>query len=266
VGRRLSKAAQRAALWPPFFDGRVRMQVVMAVSTWGPMRFMEISALTGESANANPKWNNAAKYLERLGVLVRHHNNPRHVVVGLDRRHPAFKEIQRFGKALYPLYIAPDAPWTPEKRKNPLPVPGTKHDPADLDLHVLGRSARTRMLHLIAETSSSPGYVLVQSLGLSHGSYASLGNWERHGVVLRRYERRHTNVSVKRFAVHLDRSWPAHRALWTLLKKLNSWMPDYGDAAEAYRSERDAGRHTNRWKIQQTRRRKRQRLVDAGPR
>lgn len=119
------------------------------------------------------------------------------------------------------------------------------------------------MLHLIAETSSSPGYVLVQSLGLSHGSYESLRDWEQHGVVQRRYEPGHTNVSVKRFAVHLDRSWPAHRALWNLLRRLNTWMPDYADAAEAYRSERDAGRHTNRWKTQQTRRRNRRRVANS---
>jgi hypothetical protein len=174
----------------------------MAVSTWGPMRMMEIARLTGESARFSSNWNGAATYLEGLGILIRHKKHPTHLVVGLDRRRPAHREIRRFGKALYDLYLRPTAPWTPAKRRPPLPAPGTDYDPTTLDLHVLGDRARGRLLHQIVEMHSCPGYVLVQSLGLSLAAYTSIKDWEDHGVVSRRYPA--LLMSRKRHAVHLD--------------------------------------------------------------
>jgi hypothetical protein len=242
----LGQQAQRT--WPPFFDGRYRMQIVMALSRWGPMRLNEIAALTGESARATSHWNRATRHLERLRVIVRHKRHPTHLVVGLDRAHPAHREIRWFGEKLYELYLAPSAPRTPAKRRRPLPA-GVPPDPDALDLHVLGAGGQIRLLHLIVETRSSPGYVLVRGLGLHLNAYKRLRAWSEYGVVLLRFARR--KVNRRHFAVHLDRRWPAHPALYALLKRLNTWMPEYAQIAQAYRAERALNHHSVRWKHRQ---------------
>jgi hypothetical protein len=151
------------------------------------------------------------------------------------RQHPAFQENQRFGKALYELYLAPIVAWTPPKRIKPLRSDGPTYEPKTLGLHVLGDVVWARLLHLIVETRSSPGYVLVQGLGIStNGGYGALIDLERYGIILRRFEVRH--LSEKRVSVHLNRKWPPHAALYGLLKRLNSWMPEYEQIADAVRS------------------------------
>jgi hypothetical protein len=235
-----------------FFDGRLRMLIIMATSEWGPMRLWEIERIAGRRYSSY-RTSEAARYLEANGLVSIRSKNPINVTVGLDRRHPAFKEVQRFGKALYHLYLAPRASWTPRKRRNPISPIGPKHEIDALNMHVLGDDFRFRMLHLLAEVISCPAYVLVRSLGGSHACYETIRELERFGVV--RTLSGSKLVGGKRtYSVRLDRAWPAHPALWNLLNKLNESMPEYGDLAAVYRYERVRRRHTFKWKVNNIRR------------
>jgi len=236
--------------WPPFLGGRLRLQILMAVSVWGPMRLMEIAQLTGESAHAKSHWNKAARYLESCGILICQKKHQRHLVLGLDRRHPAHREIQWLGKKLYEIYLKPMAQNTPKKRKNPLPAPGPKYDPGTVNLHFLGR-VNADVLHLIVETHSSPSYVLVNGLGHSRATFGAIVDWEKYGIVLTRFNYQRPNR--RKYSVHLNTTWAGYYALHALLKRLNSWMPEYAEIANAYRAERYLGHEKQKWKARQAR-------------
>jgi len=54
--------------------------------------------------------------------------------------------------------------------------------------------------------------------------------------------------------LRLNRDWAGHSSLFRLLKALNAHLRDYGDMAEAYRGDRDKGRHTYTWRLNRKRR------------
>jgi hypothetical protein len=229
------------------------MQILMATARWGPMRLKEIAAMTGDPLPGN-RWNQAARHLERLGILIRHKKNQQHLIVGFDRRHPAYRHIHRFAKTLYALYLGPIAVWTPRSERQPLRASGPPHDPAALDLHVLGNKPLVRVLHLLVEVQPCPGWVLLESLGGTIALYASVKIWNKHGIVGLNADRPHAK---REWLVHLDTSWRGHRALRTLLEKLNTWLPGYEALGDAYRAQRASSHHTSRWHPRQTGRRRR---------
>lgn len=184
-------AQQTHETWPPFLDGRLRLQIFMAISQWGLLRISEIAEMTGESARGDRNWNSAVRHLERLGVHRKQYIDGRHYYVCIDKRHPASRLLQEFGKKLYTLYFELIITWTPTKKRTEYWTTKERFDPATLDLHIFGGEARGRLLHLIAEIRSSPGFVLLQTLGLSHGSYQSINDWKRFGIVATLYPNMH---------------------------------------------------------------------------
>jgi hypothetical protein len=233
--------------WPPFFDGRLRMQIMMAIATWGPMSLKEIASMTGESAR-NTEWSLAARRLEKVGLILRIDPGTPRLKIGLDRRNPAHWELQTFCKHLYAHYLKPIAVWEPKWRRRPLTALEPKHDPATMNLHYLGSKSRARILHLVVAISASPGNILINGLGLSHGSYEAIQMWHRKGIIKLRNGRLKNKV---RHTVHLDVTWPCRVALVDLIKKLNSWMPEYMDIANGYRDDRRLRRTAHSWRIRQ---------------
>lgn len=111
--------------------------------------------------------------------------------------------IQWFGKQLYELYLAPDAPMTQAKRRRSLAVEGRpSFDSSMVNQDVLGDKARVRILRLVAEIRACPGYVLVESLG-GH-DYGTISRSERYGVLSCRSGRQRRR---KRWSVHLNTTW-----------------------------------------------------------
>jgi hypothetical protein len=220
----------------PFFDGGAMLVVVMATAAWGPLRICEIDQLRGYYEIGSPTVS-AIKRLVRLKVCTRTVHNRRNVTVELDRRHPAAHEIRHFALKLYYEFMAPHVSSMPKRSRNQIRYnqPDTpKYEPRSLDLHILGKRARIRVLHSLAEARDQPVGALVRLLGISRAANTEIRRLESIGIL----KTRSKGVDLY---VSLNPSWGPAPQLRRLLKTLNAHLPEYSAIATVHRARRKKG-------------------------
>ncbi len=152
--------------------------------------------------------------------------------------------IRLLARRLYGVYLKPFIHRLPKPRSKiryiAPPVP--KYDVEDLENHALGGGTEVRILHLLAEGISMPAFALRRFLGTSRAMYKSVRKLEQAGIV-------RTIVRGRDLYVRLDRSWFAHRSLWSLLRVLNRQLSEYEAFAEINKNRRLLNEYTNKKRL-----------------
>jgi hypothetical protein len=243
---------------PAFLDGRLMLVIVMATAVWGPMRLGEIEALIGKRYHSS-RTGRAAKMLEDMKICVRTIRGARNVTVELDRRHPLAMPLRRLAREMYHLYLEPVAMATPVRTSQRIRyrVPATpKHDAAGLNMHLLGSGPQIRVLHLVAESISMPGFAIRRFLGASRAVYKAIRSLEKYGIV-------RTIARGQDLYVRLDRSWPGHTALWLLVRQMNKYLPEYAAFASVNRRRRRIREYTWETRLRRARQRRRRPFANS---
>jgi len=189
----------------------------------------------------------AFAYLENKGIAIRFKGSDGIGMCALDRRHPVFPELRAFGKALFSRYVGTTAGAAAltnlSRGRHRLPRDPNGYEP-DLDVFgdgeqlPNGKKNRKRIgavLQLLAAIGECPLYVLAGSLGIALTSLTILvRRYRQYGILQSRGVNVHISPATHVHAVSLNPGYPAYEELLGLLRRVNSFAPEYAQMARSF--------------------------------